>query len=678
MTITFRSSLFARVFTITATAIVLLFVAMYLLAVPFIQETVESVEERAAKTALNDAVESVEEIHRHLEDSQRSVLLARKEELRSIIAIVASRVAWLERQVGAGKLAKARAKAMLLEELRQIKYGRSDYVWASDYHSRLVSHPDPKLHGIDFSRQRDVRGNLILAPMVESARRQNEGFHSYWWRRLGENTPIEKLSYYRHFPAFELVIGTGIYVDDIQSAYDRHRAEAIDALRQRLRNTRLAKTGYLYIFDPETVLIHPSPNAEGKRVGELMDPVTRQPITTMLMAVAEQPDGLRYQWDKPSDPGNYVYDKISWVRYSSSFGWYVCSSVYVDELDESARILRNRVLSVFVVTMLVALLMVYFLVRRLTDPLQHMSETARRVREGDLAARCALDRDDEIGVVAAAFDGMVDRMRDNITNLDTRVQERTAELEKANEELRELDQLKSDFLSTVSHELRTPMTSVVGFAKLVRKKLDEVVSPKVAGDDKAARAISQISGNMDIIVKESERLTLLINDVLDSAKLDAGKVEWQFSRQAPAQLIEQAVAVTAALADQQGVQLKQRASADLPDVRADSQRVQQVLINLISNAIKFAPGGEITVDAVRQDGFVLFSVADTGIGIAAEHLDKVFDKFRQISDTLTDKPQGTGLGLSICRQIVSQHGGRIWAESEPGRGSTFHFTLPLG
>ncbi|HEX8962154.1 MAG TPA: HAMP domain-containing sensor histidine kinase [Rhodocyclaceae bacterium] len=254
-----------------------------------------------------------------------------------------------------------------------------------------------------------------------------------------------------------------------------------------------------------------------------------------------------------------------------------------------------------------------------------------------------------------------------------------------NRRLRDLaeasNEAKSAFLSSVSHELRTPMTSIVGFVRLIRKKLDEVVFPRVdAADDKVRRAVAQVRGNLDIMVAESERLTLLINDVLDSAKLESGKVEWQLEALQPAAMLAQAVAVVAPLAEQKDLNLSWSAEAGLPAVAGDAARMQQVLINLLSNAVKFTPRrGAIAANAApRSDGFVVFDVRDSGIGIAPEHQDQVFDKFRQLGDTLTDKPHGTGLGLSICRQIVEAHGGRIWVESSSlGAGSVFRFTLPV-
>ena len=242
---------------------------------------------------------------------------------------------------------------------------------------------------------------------------------------------------------------------------------------------------------------------------------------------------------------------------------------------------------------------------------------------------------------------------------------------------KEVDRMKTDFISTVSHELRTPLTSVVGFAKISHKKLSDKISPALQDSDrKTQRALNQVEQNIGIIVSEGERLTALINDVLDIAKMEAGKIDWQMQEIPISEIIERAAAATQALFATSGLELIKEVEADLPKVTGDRDRLIQVLINLISNAVKFAETGSITLRASRNEGEMIVSVIDTGIGIAPENIEKVFEKFKQVGDTMTDKPKGTGLGLPICKQIVEHHGGRIWAESE-GRGSKFSFTLPL-
>lgn len=237
---------------------------------------------------------------------------------------------------------------------------------------------------------------------------------------------------------------------------------------------------------------------------------------------------------------------------------------------------------------------------------------------------------------------------------------------------------KSDFLSSVSHELRTPMTSVFGFSKLIKKKMDTDIIPALDGASRqAVRAAEQVRSNLDVIIAEGERLTNLINDVLDLAKLDAGRMEWNFDTGELPGIIAHVAAATTPVAEAKGLGLTVDVAEGLPAIRLDRDRLVQVLLNLTSNAVKFTSQGGVTIAACLRDGAIEVSVADTGIGIAAEHLEQVFDKFHQIGDTLTDKPHGTGLGLAICREIIARHGGRIWVESELGAGSTFRFTLPL-
>jgi PAS domain S-box-containing protein len=251
------------------------------------------------------------------------------------------------------------------------------------------------------------------------------------------------------------------------------------------------------------------------------------------------------------------------------------------------------------------------------------------------------------------------------------------ELQRARQEAEAANQAKSAFLANVSHELRTPLTSILGFAKIVQKRLEDIILPLIHTEDKKAqRAIRQARENMSIIISEGERLTALINDVLDLAKIEAGKVEWKMQPLALADLIRRATTATSALFTQKNLELILDLPDGLPEVIGDSDRLIQVLINLISNAVKFTPAGSVTCRARPGQREVIVSVSDTGVGIAREDFESVFEQFRQVGDTLTDKPRGTGLGLSICRQIIEHHGGRIWVHSELDRGSTFSFTLP--
>ncbi len=244
--------------------------------------------------------------------------------------------------------------------------------------------------------------------------------------------------------------------------------------------------------------------------------------------------------------------------------------------------------------------------------------------------------------------------------------------EKANE-------AKSAFLSTVSHELRTPLTSVLGFAKIIKKRLEEKVFPIVdKKDPKTEKTIQQVSENLHVVISEGERLTHLINDVLDLAKIEAGKMEWNQENVSMSEVAERAIAATTSLFDQKALTLIKKIDADLPDLIGDRDKLIQVIINLISNSVKFTDKGSVTCSVTKQNDEIIVSISDTGIGIAPGDFEAVFEQFKQVGgDTLTDKPKGTGLGLPICKEIVEHHGGRIWLESEVGKGSTFSFALPI-
>ncbi len=264
----------------------------------------------------------------------------------------------------------------------------------------------------------------------------------------------------------------------------------------------------------------------------------------------------------------------------------------------------------------------------------------------------------------------------------------------------EVDRMKTDFLSMVSHELRTPLTSVLGFAKLVRKTLEQSLLPMLPPlEGRDRRSVRRVRDNLDIIVSEGERLTRLINDVLDVAKIEAGKVEWHVTEVEVEPIAQTAISTMTSMAHEKGLSLRVSVAPALPTIKADPDRLIQVVTNLLSNAIKFTDQGEIGLEVthftLEEDGtttpsraftgqlrglpsgqWIAVSVRDTGLGMSPEDLGKIFEKFKQVGNSMTNRPRGTGLGLAICKEIVEYHGGRIWAKSELGAGSVFTLVLP--
>lgn len=279
--------------------------------------------------------------------------------------------------------------------------------------------------------------------------------------------------------------------------------------------------------------------------------------------------------------------------------------------------------------------------------------------------------------LAALNENLEDTIRDRTQNLVRKARE----LRLANQRLMELDQLKSQFLSSVSHELRTPLTSLLGFSKLIRKDFVRSFKPMADGDLPMERASERILSNLDVIHLEGDRLTRLINDVLDLGRIESGRMRWRDELLQVPDLVRRAVsAVSGQFLTKNDVDLvPPKISEGIPAIHADPDRILQVLINLLNNAAKFTRKGSVSVEAETDDlGYVVIRVRDTGIGISQSELQRIFDQFHQAEqgDTLRVAAGGSGLGLTISKQIVEHYDGRIMAESRPGRGTVMTVLLP--
>jgi Na+/proline symporter/nitrogen-specific signal transduction histidine kinase len=241
----------------------------------------------------------------------------------------------------------------------------------------------------------------------------------------------------------------------------------------------------------------------------------------------------------------------------------------------------------------------------------------------------------------------------------------TTELREANERLKEMDRIKDEFMSTVTHELRTPLTAIYSIAEILH--------------DHADLAPERLKEFSAIIIKESQRLTRLINQVLDFQKIESGALQWQRGPVNMIEVIQDSVAATSQIVHDKRMQIQTRLPERCPTITGDRDRLVQVLVNLISNAVKFCDEGIGRIDiGLRVERYLLrVDVTDNGIGISKDDQSIIFNEFRQVSQPARGRPAGSGLGLSIAQKIIRYHGGRIWVTSSVGQGSTFSFTLPL-
>ena len=358
------------------------------------------------------------------------------------------------------------------------------------------------------------------------------------------------------------------------------------------------------------------------------------------LVVAVPPPDADVRW-RPGQPVSLEKPASAYVRIGLSLA-------YVEQTVRR-EFLRTAGLSALYIV--IGLILAFWLYKSILGPVEVLIESVKRFRQ-DRHARALVTSGDELQALAEEFNRMADT-----------IQERDERLERINEQLRRANRVKSEFLAVMGHELKTPLHAIRGYAQLLLEGIDGPVTPEQRED-------------LENILRSSDHLRALIDNVLQFSKLEAGEEEVHPTVIPLDGLLEEALQNVKVLARERGIDVQVEAKGLY--VWADETKLKQILINLLSNALKYTSEGHIHVTAEPQGEEILFAVRDTGIGIPPEDQAKIFEPFTQLDSSSTRAWGGIGLGLSIVKKYVEMHGGRIWVESTPGKGSTFYFTLPRG
>ncbi|HKI34119.1 MAG TPA: HAMP domain-containing sensor histidine kinase [Gemmataceae bacterium] len=337
------------------------------------------------------------------------------------------------------------------------------------------------------------------------------------------------------------------------------------------------------------------------------------------------------------------------------------------EIEDAVQRNRAWLLTTGVITAFLIMGGSYIIVRYvIVKPVKHLKEVSDAISAGELNVRSEIQTGDEFEDLSHAFNRMLRNlvsMQDRLRKVNADLDRKVDELAQANMALYESNRLKGDFLATMSHELRTPLNSILGFS--------EVLVSSNGLTEKQQRWVRNIQSS-------GERLLNLINDILDLAKIEAGKMQVRLSEFSASDVCEGLLAMFRPLAEKKNIELRHQLDQGIPLLRQDVVKLQQLLSNLLSNAIKFTPeGGRVLLRAEADPLCIVLTVTDTGVGIAPEEQELVFEKFRQSGNPMTREHAGTGLGLSIVRELSKLLGGEVTLQSELGRGSTFTVRLPL-
>ena len=421
-----------------------------------------------------------------------------KEQIKNVTGIVISDIDYYHSLYEKGILSEQDAKAFALESVENSRYGNNDYFYIYDTDLTAISHPDPNIKGKDMTEYQDVKGNYPLKMIKGKMLESGNGFESFWYIHLDESKPVEKLTYNYYFKPWNWIIGTGVYIDDIDKDIESKLEEILSEFRKTFSKIRIGENGYFFIFDNNHIfLVHPT--MEGVDFDDVDIPGMGIEHYEHLVEASKNPDKpYTYFWDKPGHPGNLNYKKIAYVDLFEPLDWYIVSALYVDEMKEPARRIFHRELLITLAALLIACVITFFIVRRFTKPVKILTAHARQLTENNFGTTDSTElthltrsSHDEMGQLAETFISMEKTLQQYITDLKLT----TAANEKIRSELR------------IAHEIQMSMLPQTFPAFPARNEIDIYALLEPA---------KEVGGDLyDFFFIDNNHLCFLIGDVSD-------------------------------------------------------------------------------------------------------------------------------------------------------------------
>ena len=598
-----------------------------------------------------------------------------------------------------GDLTKKAAFTYALSWLKSAKFGKGE-LFAFDADGTVLSHPNPELIGQNIGHVKDMKGRMLQKFGKYDTLRSEGESAVIKWDLMGESK--KKMGFFIPIEPWAITLGALIDFSDIESESQKKMAKTLDMLKNTFSKIKIAKSGYTFMFNSDHEMLIPPPGIDASGVTAENSPEGRSRLLDKLMQTYREKQPFVQYINDSVMPGQTMEASVA---YFKAFDWFIVAAVPLHEIQEPANRLVKQQSVIIAMVFLGSLFLGYFLVIKISNPLKVLARHVKQIAHMDFTKADNSIRPidilpkkhkDEVGHLAEAFIFMRSELEKNIHKA---IESRAAKERLEREAAEAANRSKSEFLANMSHELRTPLNHIIGFTELIT--------------DKSFGELNDIQEEyLNDVLNSSRHLLSLINDILDISKVEAGKLELNLKYVHVGSVIDSSLTMIKEKGLKHGFHLAVDKSPVPEYILADDRKIKQILYNLLSNAAKFTPdGGNIMVrarvadaegntlacqnqhefshdidthldcghiDCLNTEKFLEIAVVDDGIGIEAEHLEKIFKPFEQADSSISRKYQGTGLGLSLTRELVHLHGGTIRVESDgKDQGSTFTFMLPL-
>jgi len=615
-----------------------------------------------------------------------------------------------------GILDREKAQQFILEWVSKLHLGSEEFM-IFDENGIILSHTKSEFVNSSIKNIREMKGrDLFDISNYDILKDEGRSAVFYWNNDLNDKNDAigsKKIGYFVPIKQWKWTFVAMISFDDIEAESQKKLEKIVELLKKTFSDIKIGKTGYVFLFDGNKKMLIPPPNYQENSLEwqrKMINKNTGNDLFDDLIATA----GLNNKYIRYVDPfagKNEIME--GFVSYFKAFDWYIIVVVPLQEIQEPTQVLLTRQSIIIASIFLGGLLLSLVIASKISSPINALASYAKTLPNQDftiesrpsseLVKNLITKYDDEVGRLAKSFIFMEMELKKNIKNA---IESNAAKERLEREAAEEANRSKSEFLANMSHELRTPLNHIIGFTELTV--------------DKSFGELNELQEEyLNDVLTSSRHLLSLINDILDLSKVEAGKMELQLSTIDPEPILERSLTMVKEKIMKHGIELIKEIDNLPSSIIADERKLKQIFYNLISNAAKFtSEKGKIYISAkllkpsvsnnqfqinngkrdlaldsqqiiniiaknkkdknIGFNGqFLVFSVADTGIGIAAEDQERIFSPFVQADGSASRKYQGTGLGLTLTRKLVELHGGIITVESDgKDKGSVFSFFIP--